>query len=183
MIAPAMILPSLELVLHSPLPPLRAAQALQDSLVTRRGWTAWLSLSLSGGGGFVGTVTESAFECERDVGYRNSFLPKMKGTFSPDAERGGSRVALLLALHPVVAAFMYMWLGLVLLFGVPIAIATLSDVIGGDGEREFGGAFVPVAMLAFGLVLPRLAFGYEAKKAVAFVKSTLSAQELEPPAR
>jgi hypothetical protein len=176
-----MILPSRRLVLHTPLTPDQAAQALQGDLVEKRGWAE--RLSRSGGGGFVGRVTGTVFECQRDINYRNSFLPQLKGAFTPDAERGGSRVTLVLALHPLVAAFMYAWLGFVLLIGVPMAIATLSDAKSGDGGGQVMGGLIPLGMLVFGLVLPRLAFGYEAKQAVAFVKSTLSAQELEPPAR
>ena len=176
-----MILPSRRLVLHTPLTPDQAAQALRGDLVEKRGWAD--RLGRSGGGGFVGSVEGAAFECQRDINYRNSFLPQVKGTFTPDAERGGSRVALVLALHPLVAAFMYAWLGFVLLVGVPLAIATLSDVLSGDGGGQVMGGVIPLGMLVFGLVLPRLAFGYEAKQALAFVKSTLSAQEFEPPAR
>lgn len=176
-----MILPSRRLVLHTPLTPDQAAQALQGDLAEKRGWAD--RLGRSGGGGFVGNVKGTTFECERDINYRNSFLPQVKGTLTPDAEHGGSRVAVVLALHPLVAAFMYAWLGFVLLIGVPLAIATLSDATSGDGGRQLMGGVIPLGMLVFGLVLPRLAFGYEAKQALAFVKTSLSAQELEPPAR
>jgi len=174
-----MILPSRRLVLHTPLSPPQAAQALQSSLVPRRRWVE--RLTRSGGGGFVGTVTGTTFESTRDINYRNSFLPRMKGSLIADAERGGSRVALVLALEPLVAIFMGVWLGGVTLLGVPITIAALQgSLVPGGGSAML--ALIPLGMLTFGLVLPRVAFGYEARQALAFLKQTLSAQELEPPA-
>ena len=63
-----------------------------------------------------------------------------------------------------------------------------TRVTRGEGRRVLMAAASAAAaslllVVVVGLVLPRLAFGYEAKQAVAFVKSTLSAQALEPAAR
>jgi hypothetical protein len=179
-----MILPSLELVLHTTLSPTQAAQALQSDLVAERDGAQLTSRDI--GPWRVGTLAEPTFECVRDKDIRHSLLTRIKGTLRPDAQRGGSHVALDLSVQPLLAVYLYCWLGLVTLGGVSTAMAALRSALSGDGGVQVMGWIMPLwmlGMLVLSLALLRWMFGHESAAAVAFVKSKLSAQALEPPAR
>lgn len=61
---------------------------------------------------FVGSVNDSSFKIQRDIRYRNSFLPIIRGrVIAPGL---GSRVAVLMHIHPLAALFMGLWFYLVL---------------------------------------------------------------------
>jgi hypothetical protein len=61
---------------------------------------------------FVGSVNDSSFKIRRDIRYRNSFLPIIRGRVI--ASGLGSRLAVLMHIHPFSALFMGFWFYLVL---------------------------------------------------------------------
>jgi hypothetical protein len=59
---------------------------------------------------FIGRVQDESFKLRRDIRYRNSFLPLVRGRIVPTAT--GTRVTVTMFLHPFVALFTVFWLGI-----------------------------------------------------------------------
>ncbi|MGB8918322.1 MAG: hypothetical protein WCC89_15810 [Candidatus Sulfotelmatobacter sp.] len=100
---------------------------------------------------FVGIVDDDSFRVRRDIRYRNSFLPLVRGRFI--STHTGTRVNVIMFIHPLVALFMVFWLGTVG-YG---AFRGLSDSPFVWGMFVFGvalvvGAFVPEAIKAQRLI-------------------------------
>lgn len=58
---------------------------------------------------FLGKIENDSFRLRRNIRYRNSFLPLIRGQVS---SRGvGSRVSVTMSIHPFTALFMAFWLG------------------------------------------------------------------------
>ena len=101
---------------------------------------------------FVGSVQDESFELRRDIRYRNSFLPMIRGHITPNGV--GTRVCVTMFIHPLVALFMIFWLGMVG-FGA-VSTRSASSIIPG-GMFIFGvaltvGAFIPEAINAKHLI-------------------------------
>jgi hypothetical protein len=105
---------------------------------------------------FEGRVEGQEFRIQRIIGYRNSFLPRIYGRFTPDPP--GCRVEGTLTLHPLAAAFMVVWIGAVVLIGGAFAINP-------PAEGRLLAHLLPVAMLLFGWALATVPFTYEARRA------------------
>ncbi len=94
-------------------PPTVAAQRIRA--VVQNAPTFWGSfrmayrLSYPKGPPFIGTVQDDSFKMRRDIRYRNSFLPTIRGRLISIPT--GTRVQVTMFLHPLVAAFMVVWLG------------------------------------------------------------------------
>jgi hypothetical protein len=117
-------------------------QSLKESF----GW------SEAGSPHFIGRVEGNGFKLYRDIRYRNSFLPRIRGYVS--AYRDGTNIDVTMYLHPVVMVFMLFWLG-----GVGAgAVATFSH---GKGAQ----ALIPFGMFIFGAALTLGGFFPEAIKA------------------
>ena len=146
------LLPYRKLELYSPMPAATVAQVLGDSVEP----TNWFRV----GGGmrpFEGAVTPPTFEIRRVISYRNSFLPKIRGTITPDG--AGSRISITMRLPLAVAIFMTVWLGGAC-FG-----AFASATVGVSDPVALLPALIPIGMLLFGSVLTLGAFSVEARKA------------------
>jgi hypothetical protein len=103
---------------------------------------------------FIGGVDGNTFHLRRDIRYRNSFLPQLKGHV--EANAGGSRIFVTMHLHPVVGVFMLIWLGVV---GIA-ALAILRS-----GHIGAAPSLIPFGMLVFGVALTAGGFYPEAFKA------------------
>lgn len=103
---------------------------------------------------FIGKVEGDAFCMYRDIRYRNSFLPQVRGSVVSTSR--GSRVLITMYLHPLVALFVLFWLGAV---GAG-SLAAFSSQNGNTGL-----ALIPAGMFLFGIVLTVGAFYPEALKA------------------
>jgi hypothetical protein len=102
---------------------------------------------------FIGKVVGNEFKCHRYILYRNSFLPRIRGHVH--SSPNGSRIDVMMYLHPVVAVVMLLWLGAVGLG----AAAALGQV------KRGAAALVPIGLLVFGVVLTLTGFYPEAIKA------------------
>ena len=102
---------------------------------------------------FIGKVEGSEFKCHRDIRYRNSFLPRIAGRV--DSDHNGTRIDVVMYLHPLVLVFMLFWLG----GGGVGAAAALRQ---GDGGPW---TLVPIGMFVFGVALTLGGFYPEAIKA------------------
>jgi hypothetical protein len=101
---------------------------------------------------FIGSVQDESFKLRRDIRYRNSFLPMIRGRITPNGV--GTRVCVTMFIHPLVALFMIFWLGMVG-FGA-ISTRSTSSIIPG-GMFIFGvaltvGGFIPEAIKAKNLI-------------------------------
>ncbi len=103
---------------------------------------------------FIGKVEGDAFRMYRDIRYRNSFLPQVRGSVVSTSR--GSRVLITMHLHPLVALFVLFWLSAV---GTG-ALAAFNSQNGNSGL-----ALIPAGMFLFGIVLTVGAFYPEAFKA------------------
>ncbi|MFL6233635.1 MAG: hypothetical protein ACJ76N_10920 [Thermoanaerobaculia bacterium] len=91
----------------------------------------------------------------RDIDHRNSFLPLVRGRI--DQEPGGSRVSIILYIHPFVAILMLGWLILV----------------GHNAWPPTGDRFMPAGMFLFGLGMILFGFIPEARKARRLLEAAL----------
>ena len=91
---------------------------------------------------FIGEIDGSSCRMRRDIRYRNSFLPCVRGAVV--ATPTGTRVILSMNLHPFVAVFMLVWLG-------AVGAGTLAALFASGGDSQT--AFFPAGMFVFGLVL------------------------------
>jgi hypothetical protein len=114
---------------------------------------------------FVGSAGEDSFSMQRDIRYRNSFLPRIRGKAGPGPT--GTCVKVTMFLHPLVAVFVTFWLGIVGSF----ALLTLSS---SDPFVSLG----PGSMFLFGLVLTCGAFFFEAFKARRLLSAALADREM-----
>lgn len=96
---------------------------------------------------FIGTVRDESFRIRRDIRRRNSFLPLIWGRIL--ATPLGTRVNVIMFIHPMVAIFIAFWFGMVGKF----ILADNSPLL------------VPLGMLLFGVVLTAWGFFPEAIKA------------------
>ena len=118
--------------------------------------TFWQSMKSSwrgprpSGRPFLGEVTGRSFHIRRDIQYRNSFLPLIRGTIVPSPN--GSRVNVFMFMHPAAFIFVLVWFGF-----LGTAEWRLLDA-------NIARSYVPVAMMVFGLVLSLGGFFFEALK-------------------
>jgi hypothetical protein len=115
-----------------------------------------LPFSQTEGAPFIGSVQDDSFKMRRNIRYRNSFLPMIRGTIGSYGV--ATRVSVTMFLHPAVAIFMIFWLGMVA--SVVVSRPTSSPISWG--------------MLAFGIALPIAGFIPEAIKAKRLISEALS---------
>ncbi len=108
---------------------------------------------------FIGKIEGDSFRVYRDIRYRNSFLPQVRGTVVSTSR--GSRVLITMYLHPLVALFVLFWLG-----GVGAGAIAMF-------RTENGSFFIPVLMFLFGIGLTVGGFYPEALKARRILKKSI----------
>jgi hypothetical protein len=102
---------------------------------------------------FIGKVVGNEFKCHRVIRYRNSFLPRIAGRV--DSDHNGTRIDVVMYLHPVVLVFILFWLA-------GVGLGAVASPRQGDGGAW---SLVPVGMFVFGVVLTLGGFYPEAIKA------------------
>ena len=160
------VLPYRRIVFQSSLAPDEVARVLVDSVDPKPRWDAQSRP-------FAGSVTPPEFRIYRTISYRNSFLPEIIGQIAPDGS--GSRISMTLGLHPAVASFLALWLGIVAVIGVVVAVAGLVE--------SHPIAFAPVGMFLFGYLLTMGSFSFEVRKAKEILLPLLEGTELALDAR
>jgi hypothetical protein len=116
---------------------------------------------------FEGEVTAGAFDLRRIISYRNSFLPRIRGTIAPTPE--GSRIAVTMSLHPAVFVFMTAWLGFTGIAALVLFVAVLRGA--GSAYQPLG----PAVMFLFGWGMTLGAFSFEARRAERVLAEIISA--------
>src|SRR6202012_905244 len=74
---------------------------------------------------FSGYVVNGTFEFKRIINYRNSFLPRIKG--STESWISGGRVHVKMKMHIAVTIFMCIWLSFALFGGIEILLQELKE--------------------------------------------------------
>jgi hypothetical protein len=146
------LLPYRKLALRSAMSAAAAAQALAREVEPKR----WFRLG-SGSVSFEGSVSDSSFEIQRIIRYRNSFLPQIAGTIR--AEAVGCSISVTMRLHPFVLAFSAVWLSVV---ATVCGMFGLSALAGGSRELWMLG---PLGMLTLATTMIVAGFGLEARRA------------------
>ena len=108
---------------------------------------------------FHGTITDNTFRLQRNIQYRNSFLPVIRGRVDPT--ESGSEIHLEMGIHPLVMAFLAFWFAFVVL----ACLGSLFGTIAGDSTFPLLGRLLPWGMLLFGILVAVVPFRIEARKA------------------
>ncbi len=108
---------------------------------------------------FLGTVGGRSFLIRRAIQYRNSFLPLIRGKIV--ATPAGSRVNVLMFMHPASLIFMLLWFGFL--------ISTESRLLNANIARSY----IPIGMIIFGLVLSLGGFFFEALKVMPLLSAAV----------
>ncbi len=158
-------LPYERFVIETRLTPGQVAERLRE--VTAPGRRLRLRSS-AGGKAFEGTVSDLEFRLTRVIGYRNSFLPVVRGRIedAPD----GARIEVSMRLHPAVFGFMALWFGfLTIILAVIFAIASI--------RQTFSPFFlVPLGIYAFGYALTTGGFKLESRRSREQLEAMLGAE-------
>ena len=120
---------------------------------------------------YQGSLEGSHFEVSRIIGYRNSFLPMIKG----DVQTEISGCSVHITMHPniFVTAFMVVWLGGVGFFFLAFLYSLLS------ASTDPSILFIPAGMFVFGYGLLLGGFKFESTKSKKFFRDLFEARELE----
>jgi cytochrome oxidase complex assembly protein 1 len=158
------IMPIYAFHLDVPATPEVIAERLRSVVRAKRGFwesirSAW-SRSDRWGPPFVGTVQATSFRLRRDIHYRNSFLPLIRGRTIPTVN-GGSRVNVTMFVHPLTLIFMIFW------FGVLGFTGWNTSAVNQTASMSFLGMFI------FGLALIIGGFFPEALKAKRLLSGAL----------
>ena len=114
---------------------------------------------------FAGTIGESSFELRPVVGYRNSFVPLVQGSFRTGLD--GTRIDVRMRLLRPVAVFMAAWLSFAALFVGIAAVAAAHDPL------RFGFVVLALAFFGVGYTCMSLLFWLEARRTRAKLEALL----------
>lgn len=114
---------------------------------------------------FAGRIIGNQFHVIRQISYKNSWLPEIKGQVAP--ADNGSRVLLNIFVHPLVQIFSYFFLF------ITGAISTI--VLTSDFSNESLGVFIPIVLFIFFLTMSLGAFWTESSIAIKIFKNKLEA--------
>lgn len=103
---------------------------------------------------FNGKIFEDSFKIQRNISYRNSFLPVIIGSIT-EAENG-SEITMKFRLNLFVTGFMTFWFSFVIIFCLIMPFI----------KFDFPICLVPYLMLAFGILLVTIPNRIETKKAI-----------------
>jgi hypothetical protein len=118
---------------------------------------------------FIGSVDEDSFKLSRDIRYRNSFLPLIRGHVL--ATPTGTQINVAMFMHPLVAVFMTFWLGMA-------GAGTFAIYSAKEASSS-----IPAGMFLFGLALMCGGFFPEAFKAKRILADAFSVQDIRSSTR
>ena len=143
--------------IESPLDVPSLVAGMQERIEPFKWFRLWFSDDIAP---LEGTVHQQGFSVRRIIGYRNSFLPMLYGTFIPNPN--GTTIRIRMMPHPLVVGFMVNWLGLVGLFAISGLVMivqngewwlfTVASFMGGAGLLLSYGCFFAEAGKAKRLV-------------------------------
>jgi hypothetical protein len=154
------ILPSKNIVFHSPLSAEICLQNLANKTEEKKAFKLdWKAPVYSKP--YIGFVAGGEFEIHRNIAYRNSFLPIIRGKITSGTN--GSTISINMRTDRFVSVFIAIWLGFTFLFCLILLFIAF--------KASFSPFFIiPFIMVIFGTVLSHGAFNYERKKSVEDLK-------------
>ena len=125
---------------------------------------------------YHGKIEGKKFEISRAIGYRNSFLPIIKGEFKLTG--GNTEITVSMKPHIFIILFMIFWLG-----GVGYSFAVNLDwaiyYFFTTGQTNFFSVLHPAGMFLFGYLLTMGGFVFEARKSKKFLIKLLNAERVK----
>lgn len=120
---------------------------------------------------YTGQIIGTTFTMIRNINYRNSFLPIIKGQIT--THLGQTQVNIKMRPSTVVLIFISFWLGIVGLVCIGILLAGLLHIkqLLQNGFSPM--LFIPFGMFAFGSLLTNFAFKGEGKNSKEFLERLL----------
>ncbi|MBD5508227.1 MAG: hypothetical protein HDR05_09325 [Lachnospiraceae bacterium] len=157
------ILPYMEHTIHTTKSPQEIHDIMQSVTFSKRAWVTRPP------GEFIGTIEQYDFKIMRIINYRNSFMPVIKGAIKKG--EGAYVVALKMQLHPLTYIFLIIWFGLAgFIFLIAVLYLITSEPM--DVRMILGaGGFI-----AWGQILSRWGFFFQAKKDIKKLEELLSAE-------
>lgn len=125
---------------------------------------------------YLGTLSGNTFKISRNIRYRNSFLPEIKG--SVEKLKGKTVVNISMNLKLFVKIFMIIWLSLVGLPSAIILIVLFRRLLFWNFENLSAFLLIPIGMFIFGYLLMLLAFRLEAISSVKTINELLEAEKI-----
>ncbi len=140
---------------------------LEDSIETERVFRSGLESAQP----YKGQIIGNRFEISKIIGYKNSFLPVIKGKIEGDYNR--TTITVKMRPRMAVLVFLFIWCS-----GVGIAcIVSLIQVFNGSGFNPV--IFIPFGMLAFAYLLTMGAFKFESSKSKQDLAAIFEAEIIE----
>ncbi len=155
------LLPYRSLSIHTELTPAEVTARLSEDVTQQRR----LFTMQTPAAPYRGVVSADRFELVRQITYRNSFLPVVRGEIT--STPNGSRVDVHMRLMHIVFAFMAVWFG-----GVVVGCITVLPALLTGFELAM---LAPYVMLVLGTLFVSSFFGLEAQRAESFLRSKLAA--------
>jgi hypothetical protein len=162
------LLPFEKLELVSALRPDEAIAKLAESVEPKK-WFRWFGRSRCP---FEGQIVGSTFDINRIIGYRNSFLPMIRGTVSPHP--AGSQIGIRMALHPSVLVFACVWVGIAILASVAILVSMLTE-----SDQGFEAVLGPPVVLLIVWGFASGSFSFESRTATVLLIEIFRASKVE----
>jgi hypothetical protein len=125
---------------------------------------------------YQGRVEASHFEVSRIIGYRNSFLPMIKGDVQ--SEISGCSIHITMHPHIFVTAFMIFWLGGVGFFFLSFLYSFVSSLTELQ-TTDLSLILIPGGMFLLGYTMFLGGFKYESTKSKRFFRELFEAREVE----
>lgn len=119
--------------------------------------------------GYTGRVYQNKFEIKRNINYRNSFLPTIKGEVIDGIN--GAKINVKMDLIIFVKFFMSIWLS-----GVSIALVFALNTLFTDKSSSINIISIPLIMLIAGIAMMLFCFKYESRKSIEDLKKILMAK-------
>jgi len=105
---------------------------------------------------YEGNINSNSFSISRIIGYRNSFVPTIKGVIEKDSN--GTIINIKMRLHALVIAVLFVWFG-GMIINCLIAIPSIYN------NQDFKPmSLIHFGLLIFGYVLVTSGFKYESRK-------------------
>ena len=116
---------------------------------------------------YEGCISKQQFKINRIISYRNSFLPRIKGTIQTDAQ--GTSIHVKMRLHLTVIIFLTIWCG-----GVGAGFITFLSysIVSNEFNPGIPGT---IGMLIFAYTLTMGGFKFESKKSKNYLSSLFEA--------
>jgi len=165
------LLPFEDCILNTRLSPLEVQRRMAGAIDTAQGFS-WPYPGRQYAKPYKGTCAGNTFTMERNINYRNSFLPEITGTIQPAT--GGTRVIVTMRLNILVLIFISLWLSATGLISIGLLVVQYTKVIKGGSSPV---SVIPFALFVFGCIITSGGFKYESGSSKRFLITLLDAVE------